>query len=275
MGTVLSFGTKIYRKYPSTQKFLGFLYRHFVSKPTFVGWGMQTTSQLPWVDEYQGEQFRNTAKKIKEKFHFNEKLKIYPKNIDGTLWRHWNISFAINYALNFTSLKEFNLVECGVADGLSAFFVLQEMESNKHKTKKYFMHLYDSWDDMRKQDLVESEMSSLGTYKNLDIDITKKNLHEFSDHLVYHPGYIPDSFKIEPKNPESVMYLHIDLNSANATISALNFFFPKLVPGGVIIFDDYGTLGHPDTKLEVDKFFSDKKGILMKSPTGQAIYLNK
>ena len=58
------------------------------------------------------------------------------------------------------------------------------------------------------------------------------------------------------------------------TISALEFFLPKLVIGGVIIFDDYGSIGHPDTKIEIDQFFSDKSGILMKSPTGQAIYFN-
>ena len=140
------------------------------------------------------------------------------------------------------------------------------------KSKNYSMHLYDSWDDMRKEVLLESELSSMGRYKNLNIEITRKNLQEFSSRLVWHQGYVPDTFDKQPKSPESIMYLHIDLNSAKATTSTLNFFFPKLVTGGVMIFDDYGSMGHPDTKLVVDQFFSDKAGILMKSPTGQAIY---
>ena len=271
MANIISFGTKIYRKYPSTQKFLGFLYRTFLTKPTFVGWGMKTNSQLPWIDEYQGKEFRKVAKEIKEKFIFNEKLGIYPKNIDETLWRHWNLSFAINYALSFVKSDEFNLAECGVADGLSTLFVLKEMESKSKKIKNYSMHLYDSWDDLRKEDLLESELSGVGRYKNLNIEITRKNLQEFSSHLIWHLGYVPDTFDKPPKSPESIMYLHIDLNSAKATTSALDFFFPKLVVG-VIIFDDYGIRGHSDTKLDVDRFFSDKGGILMKSPTGQAIY---
>ena len=168
MVDVISFGTKIYRKYPSTQKILGLVYRIFSTKPTFVGWGMQTNSQTPWIDEYQGKEFRKAAKEIKEKFVFNEKLGIYPKNIDEALWRHWNLSFAINYTLSFVKSDEFNLVECGVADGLSALFVLKEMES---KSKNYSMHLYDSWDDMRKEVLLESELSSMGRYKNLNIEI--------------------------------------------------------------------------------------------------------
>ena len=66
MVDVISFGTKIYRKYPSTQKILGLVYRIFSTKPTFVGWGMQTNSQTPWIDEYQGKEFRKAAKEIKK-----------------------------------------------------------------------------------------------------------------------------------------------------------------------------------------------------------------
>ena len=40
----------------------------------------------------------------------------------------------------------------------------------------------------------------------------------------------------------------------------------------IIVFDDYGNTGYPDTKIEIDEFFKNKPGVLMKSPTGQAIY---
>ena len=66
--------------------------------------------------------------------------------------------------------------------------------------------------------------------------------------------------------------MHIDLNSTKPTIDALDFFFPRLIKGGIIIFDDYGNTGYPDTKIEIDEFFKNKPGVLMQSPTGQAIY---
>jgi len=46
----------------------------------------------------------------------------------------------------------------------------------------------------------------------------------------------------------------------------------KLVKGGIILFDDYGWAGYEDTKKAIDSYFSEKSGILMKLPTGQAIY---
>ena len=75
-----------------------------------------------------------------------------------------------------------------------------------------------------------------------------------------------------PESPISIMYLHIDLNSSGPTLDALEFFFPKLVPGGIIIFDDYAHSGYEDTKIVVDEFFKYKSGLLQKLPTGQAIY---
>jgi len=87
---------------------------------------------------------------------------------------------------------------------------------------------------------------------------------------MYHVGYIPDSFSASP--PDKIIYLHIDLNSTKPTIDALNFFSPRLLQGGIIIFDDYGNTGYPDTKKQIDEFFKNKPGVLMKSPTGQAIF---
>ena len=42
--------------------------------------------------------------------------------------------------------------------------------------------------------------------------------------------------------------------------------------GGVIVFDDYGQDNYLETKETVDSFLSDKEGLLMAHPTGQALY---
>ena len=92
--------------------------------------------------------------------------------------------------------------------------------------------------------------------------------------MVFHQGYIPESLNKKPDAPDSIFYLHIDLNSAKPTESALDFFYPRLVPGGVILFDDYGWDAYEDTKNAIENFFTNKPGILMKLPTGQAIYFH-
>ena len=137
------------------------------------------------------------------------------------------------------------------------------------------MHLYDAWEDMKGEGLLESESWHVNLYKKLDIDVTKKNLREFSNNIVYHKGHIPDSLNNKPESPKSIFYLHIDLNSSKPTLAALEFFYPRLVSGGVILFDDYGWDQYEDTKNTIELFFEKKSGILMKLPTGQAIYFHK
>src|SRR5690606_9274002 len=39
--------------------------------------------------------------------------------------------------------------------------------------------------------------------------------------------------------PEKIAYLHLDLNQAPAEIATLDTLFDRVVPGGMIILDDY------------------------------------
>lgn len=74
--------------------------------------------------------------------------------------------------------------------------------------------------------------------------------------------------------PSSIVYLHIDLNAAIPTLKSLEFFYPRLVRGGVIIFDDYGWREYDDTRVVINEFFNDKPGLILCLPTGEAIYFN-
>ena len=87
--------------------------------------------------------------------------------------------------------------------------------------------------------------------------------------MIFNEGFIPGSFATAT-NPEKIMWLHIDLNSSQPTLAALEFFFDRLQKGGVVLFDDYA--GYPDTKRITDTFFKDKPGILLPLPTGQAVF---
>jgi hypothetical protein len=57
----------------------------------------------------------------------------------------------------------------------------------------------------------------------LDFDTAKKNLKEFEDNLIFNKGFIPGVFK-KSINPESIDWIHIDLNSIEATKSSLDYF---------------------------------------------------
>ena len=273
---VRDIGKKIYKNNPSIQPFIDKLRKKEPQKAKFSGWGMTTEHEHPWNDNFQGNVFRNACKEIVKEFDFTDgeiTTGIYMDRLDSLRWRHWNISYATRFALEFADTDQFNFVECGVADGASSFFLLSEVDSKKEIEGRTSLHLYDSWDTMRTNDLSKKEKGILeGRYKELEMKRTERNLSKFKTSIVFHKGYIPESLNKKPDAPNSICFLHIDLNSSKATIETLEFFYSCLVKGGVILFDDYAGEGFEETKEIVDKFFSNKSGILEKNPTGQAIY---
>jgi len=265
---------QFYLSHPKMRPFMALIRDSFFPiKPRFIGPGIKINHDPPWIDEPIDSVFNNTSNEIK-KFHFGavQSTGVDLSVIDKLLWRHWIVSLCTKHAFEFAKTDEFNFVECGVADGFSALYTLAEINSNKKNLALSKMHLFDSWGPMKKEDLSESESDSEGRYSELELNVTKNNLKKYDDLIVYHKGYIPEIFHQIPKLPNSIVYMHIDLNSTKPTMDSLEYFFPKLVSGGVILFDDYGWNNHKDTKHAVDNFFNDKSGILLALPTAQAIF---
>lgn len=228
----------------------------------FDGWGMTTEHQVPWIDDLE---FLSINRKMKQTFIHDGVMNMDEINTDILLWRHWNVAFCIRYVIRFAKPNNFNFVECGVASGMSAYFALNEL-----KCKSFIFHLYDSWGLMKSEYLYESEKKSIGNYKDQSIQNTKKNLDEFSDKIKYHVGYIPET--LDDSAPKEILYLHIDVNSAKTTKEILEFFYPRLVSGGIILSDDYGWISYDETRKIIDKFLNDKNGVMFISPTGQSIF---
>ena len=262
---------------PGTKIFWQTLNGIFIEKPDFIGWGMVTHTFTPWFegggDEISKKFIQANSNITKDvlngKFNlFQFKEENNQKDIlDSLMWRHYFVYWTAWYASKTTECTIKNLVECGVCDGLTSYFAMHAIKG-KYKFKTY---LYDSWDAMKPEYLLDSEKSFTGNYSYLSVENTQKNLIEFKESILFNKGYIPDSFK-NSINPSEVVWLHIDLNAALPTLHSLEYFFEKLCTGGVILFDDYAWHEQLDTKKVVDKFFSEKSGVLLPLPTGQAIY---
>ena len=241
----------------------------------FSGWGMEIKhSKPPWTilpkdtDLYFLEINNKLLNLIKErKFRltqFEHHDTDYEKILDELKWRHYLIYNCALGLCNVNEKQNKTLVECGVCDGLTFFFAAHALSL---KEINFDGFLYDSWSKFsfdKKEDIFD--------YSYLNVDIAKKNLKEFEKFLTFNEGNIPEVFK-DSSNPSKVDFIHIDLNSREATLNSLNFFYDKISSDGVIIFDDYGRI--KDEKEVIDKFFINKKGNFISLPTGQAIFFKK
>jgi len=255
----------------------------FVKYPAFQGWGLTTITRTPWQNG-GGHEITKNFSRIDEKLKSLVKdkqfiLSQFPQMFPGVdqieflnelNWRHYIVYWSSTYATKNTKSIQKNLAECGVCDGLTIFYAINAV---KDLNKSYSAYLYDAWDAMREDLLTDSEKDSAGEYSYLDMQATQKNLSMFDDKsLFFNKGYIPQSFDIS-ENPETIVWLHIDLNAALPTIHAMDFFWEKLENGGVILFDDYALPGYQDTQVAIEKWLESKSGTLLHLPTGQAMIM--
>jgi len=231
---------------------------------------MTTTHEPPWTTGADDEVFRESLR-LASALEFTGEAGITSGSVDSLAWRHWTVAFATRLAATSVDPGPFAGIECGVADGTTAFFALRELQNRR---SEHEFHLYDSWDEIPADSVSASEKFQAGRYGGLSRNLTERNLAQFSSRVVWHEGLLPASLARQPLPPDRVGYIHIDLNVAEPTRLVCEQLWPRLARGGVILFDDYGWLGFEDTKRVVDGFVDATTGaLLLKMPTAQALLL--
>lgn len=82
-------------------------------------------------------------------------------------------------------------------------------------------------------------------------------------------GLLPGSFA--DGRPDRVAYLHIDLNNADAELAVLEALFDRVVPGGIVVLDDYEWAGYREQKRREDPWFEARGYRVFPLPTGQGL----
>jgi O-methyltransferase len=70
------------------------------------------------------------------------------------------------------------------------------------------------------------------------VGLFEERLRAWRDSLVFHAGDVFDTLREDEVGDLSLV--HMDLNASAPTRIALEYAYPRLVAGGVIVFDDYG-----------------------------------
>ena len=81
-------------------------------------------------------------------------------------------------------------------------------------------------------------------------------------------GTVPGTLDEFPKD-RRVAYFSIDMNIVLPEIAAIEFFWDRLVPGAVVLLDDYGWATHLAQKEAFDAFAQAHNAMILTLPTGQ------
>lgn len=82
-------------------------------------------------------------------------------------------------------------------------------------------------------------------------------------------GTVPAS--LERVGSERIAFAHIDMNCVEPEREALEWLWPRLQTGGIILLDDYGWAGHEPQKEAHDRFAAERRHMILSLPTGQGL----
>jgi hypothetical protein len=103
------------------------------------------------------------------------------------------------------------------------------------------------------------------------LERVRRRLHH--DFVRFHPGWIPERFP--DVADRRFCFVHVDVDLYEPTRAALEFFHPRLSPGGVVLFDDYGFSTCPGARRAVDEFAAGVPERIVEVPTGQAFLIKR
>jgi len=160
-----------------------------------------------------------------------------------------------------------DIIECGVFKGTGQIFWLKLLNIFDPNSLKKVIG-FDTFGNFPKTTL-NFEMNSAKKFQkeskfisrnlfNIIKDKIKKTKLDKRSALI--KGDIIQTSKKYIKNNRGfrISLLNLDLDTYNGTKHALNNFFPYVSPGGIIIFDEYGSRGWGESEA-VDEFLKKKK----------------
>ncbi|PSB27400.1 TylF/MycF/NovP-related O-methyltransferase [Stenomitos frigidus] len=203
------------------------------------------------LDEKLEASFNSTARTDQEK---------------SLLWRLHVLTWAATHALQIAG----DFVECGVFHGFSSAVICKYLDFEAVEKQFY---LYDTFAGLPQETSTEEERT-VYCYDAYDSAAVFSHVNKtFSPYPNVHivKGIVPYSFA--EKVPDQISYLHIDMNSTQAEILALEALFDRVSIGGLIVLDDFGWINHRQQMLAETEFMQKRGHHVLELPTGQGLII--
>jgi O-methyltransferase len=181
--------------------------------------------------------------------------------------------YTLTQLLEKVDFNKANVAECGTWRGLSSYQISDILLKNGFKNKFYVFDSFEGLSDFEDADIPTHGIKDIEARKKhfaCDLDVVQDNLQKFN-FIDFKQGWIPHRFP-EVEN-EKFAFVHIDVDLYQPIKDSLEFFYPRMIKGGIIVLDDYGANYFPGAKKAVDEFLADKEDFFLSLPSQQAFII--
>lgn len=120
------------------------------------------------------------------------------------------------------------LVEVGVYRGGSAWHLYQVAQRQGRE-----LHLFDTFTGIPHKGALDQH--AIGDYSGVDLACLKADL----PNAIFHVGTFP---KTLPDDLTDIAFVHVDCDQYEGHRACIDLLYPRMVPGGLMMFDDYPVL---------------------------------
>jgi hypothetical protein len=166
-----------------------------------------------------------------------------------------------------------DFVECGVFTGIFSRAICEYLDFGTMSGRRFW--LLDTFEGIVEAQLNEHErkLGVIRMNQKYGGDCSGEVRRSFAAFPNVHvvKGMVPET--LAEVTSERIAYLSIDMNAAAPEIAALDFFWPRLIAGAVIVLDDYGWAPHIAQKHAFDAWAKRMSVGILPLPTGQGMII--
>ena len=180
---------------------------------------------------------------------FRDSLDLRNHVLGHTMLGDSALSLMYELAIEASSL-EGDVAEAGVYKGGTSYILASVMQDK-------IVHCFDSWDglpEIHDFDIVTVSDSNTMPRGWGKTDVPVEFLSKFGDRIKFHKGWFKHQF---PANQELRFCLvHVDVDRYISARKCIKYFWPRMVKGGILTFDDYMFELTPGVEVAVDEFIA-------------------
>jgi hypothetical protein len=189
--------------------------------------------------------------------------------IDDNRW----IMHTALWAASQAARLDGDFVECGVDTGMMSVAVCDWLDFNRLDRDFW---LFDTFRGIPEAQMTAEERNGIAAWHNRNsyeecFAAAEANFAPWPRCRLIR-GEVPASLAAFPPG-RRVAYLSIDMNIVAPEMAALDFFWDRLVPGAVVLLDDYAWASHRAQQAAQDAFAAAKGAMILSLPTGQGLLI--
>ncbi len=177
--------------------------------------------------------------------------------------RCWYLCALLRQAL---AAGDGSVFETGTYRGGTALMLRQEIEALPER-RPFF--IFDSFEGMRETDAARDRHRP-GDLSDTSLEHVQSVVGT-PDFITYKKGWVPETFV--GLEDQRIAFAHVDVDLYASVLGSCEFIFPRLIAGGVIVFDDYGFPNNPGARSAVNEFFADARETPIVLSGGQAFVM--